>query len=115
MIFKPDVDPRDLDNMSPAVIMLIAFYFQFCFEHQLDCKVTSLIRPNDKGPHRDGRAVDLRINTWSEFYRDKFKHEVETRYNYLGAYSKSDGVQRVLIYHDAGVPDNLHCHLQTKH
>ena len=34
MIFKPDVNPKDLDNMSPTIIMLIGVYFQFCFEHQ---------------------------------------------------------------------------------
>ena len=111
-LVKHTVNIEDLDMLNPTLYPVIGFLMMFCFEHNLECLITSAYRANDPGPHGDFRAVDFRANTWPEHHVEKFRREATEKYGHLGAYSRSDGKQRLVIFHGEGL--NYHGHIQCK-
>lgn len=68
--------------------------------------------------HADGRAADISLKGWTEEFIKKFMVTFENRYGHLGAYSKSDGAQRLLVRHNHRDPSGKllgdHLHVQVK-
>lgn len=62
--------------------------------------------------HLEGRAFDLRLKDWPENLRSELKIFFESKYGYLGAISKSDNKQNLVVIHGSG--DNVHAHFQVK-
>lgn len=113
--FKDDVDPGEYEMLSMTLYPLIGFYLSFCYEHDLDCKITSLV--NDyKGKrvsrsHAEMRAADLSVMSWSEFMIEKFVFEGNKKFKSVAAVSKRDGKPRAFVYHNGS---GWHIHAQVK-
>ena len=61
--------------------------------------------------HKEGRAADCSVNGWSEEFIAKFIEFFTDKYGHLGAVSKSDGKQRLIVDH---VGTARHLHIQIK-
>lgn len=62
--------------------------------------------------HQEGRAFDLRLKDWPKNFIDDLKIFFETKYGYMGAVSKTNGLINLVVIH--GVGDNLHAHFQVR-
>ena len=109
MRIKEELDPLELTMLHASLYPVLGLLMQFCYTHNVPCVITSLIR-SDSSSHKTGRAVDVSIKGWKEIQIEAFKHMAEVRYGYLGAYSKSDNKQRLVVDHGPV----RHLHLQVK-
>ncbi len=112
MFVKHDVDIKDLNMLHPLMLPILGFLMTYCFDHNLECRITSLYRAGDNGPHGDNpcRAVDFSVHGWEQKDILRFKNDITIKYGYLGAISRSDHQQRIVIFHGEGA--NYHGHLQ---
>ena len=64
--------------------------------------------------HAEGRGVDISTKGFGPKDISDLISYLEKRVGHLGAYSKSDNIQRVAIYHDAGSGHHLHLQVSKK-
>ena len=114
---KPDVLITDLQKVNPRLLLVLSHFVSFCYENNLPCLITSIMEDNPSiervsSTHSSGRGFDASSRGWGP-------HEIRSCVDYmerevldLGAYSSSDGAQRVVIYHDSG--HGAHFHFQVK-
>jgi len=104
-------DFREFQTVTPPLIIVLGFYFHFCEMRNLNCRVTNITHQYDQSislTHADGRAFDGSIIGWPEPAIDDCLDYMDENAGHFGAYSASDGVQRVVVRHDAGLGDHLH-------
>jgi len=105
----------NLNIFHPSLKLAYAFLITFCVENDLPFNITSMHRSGDSGPHGSLplRAFDFSIKGWEEVDMLKFEHEINLKYEYLGAKSLSDNVQRLVIFHEVEGRGSLHGHIQV--
>lgn len=62
--------------------------------------------------HQEGRAADVRIKNWPEWFKQKFEVTFEARYPHYAAVSKTTMQPQLIVYHDNG--NGTHAHIQIK-
>lgn len=60
--------------------------------------------------HLEGRAADLRVRDWPEWFRIKFETHFESKYKHHAAISKISGKSNLIEIHNNG--NGEHCHIQ---
>ena len=109
--FKENVLVTDLQMLRPDMLIVLSYLSWWCFKHNLPCRVTSIIdhvETRVSRTHDDGRAVDISTRGFGPSEIERLIKYLNERVGILGAYSKSDGVQRVAVYHDAGMGHHIH-------
>lgn len=61
--------------------------------------------------HTEGRAADIRVITWPNYFRDKFEKYFELKYSGWAAISLQTGKPNLILIHDNN--NGLHCHIQV--
>lgn len=61
--------------------------------------------------HREGRAFDVAIRTWTPSILRMFVSHFESKYSHLGAVSKTDNVRRFVVSKPHGTGPHLHIQL----
>ena len=114
--FKPEVNMNDLTKIYPKLWIVLAEFQIWCFENQQKCVITSIIgnTPGRKfSGHSQGRCFDASTRGWEKLMIYKCKHFFNKRFREIAAFSKSDGVARLCIYHK--VKDGkFHLHFQLR-
>lgn len=116
---KDGVNPGDWKKVNPKLLVVADFAINYCDNVNLPILVTSVIRPKIKGVsktdiHSDGRAFDLSVKGWSHADIKSFVSAINNGLN-VGAYSKSDGLEREAIFEDGVTAGKgAHLHLQVR-
>jgi len=118
--FSDGVNNLDLLFCHPAILVIIAYVNFFCFQHGIDFKVTSIIRTEKENKalksksktHTEGRAFDFSSKNIPLDKLHMLIHELNVLFGHLGAYSSTDGIQRVIIIHNANNSTGSHAHVQ---
>tara|TARA_R100000388_G_C7197296_1_gene136597 strand:- start:9 stop:398 length:390 start_codon:yes stop_codon:yes gene_type:complete len=111
-VVKDDCDLNDITDFEPALWILFTNSILFCKRHNIEFRITSLVkdRKNVKAvstTHEDHRAFDISHRTeggWNDILRNKFKYELNRDFVEIGAISYSDQRSRPCIYK----PDHFH-------
>jgi len=115
LTLKENVLVTDLQMIRPDLFIVLGYVSWWCFNNNLPCRVTSVI---DDVPqrvtktHSQGRAIDVSTRGFGPKNISDLISFLEEKVGHFGAYSKSDGKQRVAIYHDVGM--GPHIHIQVK-
>ena len=114
---KENVLVTDLQMIRPDLLIVLSHLSWWCFNNNLPCRITSIM---DDTPlritrtHAEGRGVDISTKGFGPKDISDLINYLEKRVGHLGAYSKSDNIQRVAIYHDAGSGHHLHLQVSKK-
>jgi hypothetical protein len=115
--FADDVDPRDLELIEPALLILINAANLYCYRFNLPFQITSIQsdRENIKSvskTHEQGRAIDISVKGWTDTHVHRFVYLLNQDYADIAAISYSDNQPKAAVYHDAGY--GSHIHLQVR-
>jgi len=108
---KESVLVTDLQMIRPDLLIVLSYVSWWCFNNNLPCRITSIM---DDAPqrisrtHAEGRAIDISTKGFGPRDITALLKYLEDKVGHLGAYSKSDNIQRVAIYHNAGSGHHLH-------
>lgn len=114
---KPECDPLDWERCNPKLLILAAFYLDFCEKHKIPILFTSIIRSMIPGvskshTHDEGRAFDFSVHGWTTDLIDEFldlarkSPEVQK----IGAITASGSVV-AFLFHDG---TSFHGHAQVR-
>ena len=122
---KEGVSLEDMKMLHPNLLILWTATILYCSERNLPCIMNSLVNDREavtsiSKTHEEGRAFDMSsINPknwtgtlWDKWERLRFVNFMNANYGKFGAYSKSDGKQRVVIFGDSRHLN--HFHVQCK-
>jgi hypothetical protein len=113
-LIKDGVDIRDLQKISPNLLIVLGHFILFCKKRKLRCCLTSimdLVSGRVSKTHEQGRAFDASIRGWTmDDIQACIEHMSEVCGD-LGAHSLNDGLQRVVVFH-TGTAE--HFHFQVK-
>lgn len=112
---KPEVDMEDFKQMKPLLIVVFGYFLQFCAENKINPNLTHILgdlHVSKSRTHSEGRAFDVSTRGWTAKQIDDCIVYMNDKVGHLGAYSASDGKQRVIVRHDAGMGDHFHCQIK---
>ena len=113
-IKKPDVKAEELLAIDWKLLIVLGYFKKFCLMENITCRITSIterVEGRISRSHEDARAFDASVAEFSKGEIIKGIDFMEKQVGGLGAYSKSDGKQRVVVYHDVG--RGAHFHFQV--
>ena len=108
---KNEINFEDFKEVDAKLIIVLGYFSLFCYENKLDCKISSIkeeVQGRQTTTHRDGRAFDASIRSFGNGDILKCIEFMNKHVGHLGAYSASDGEQRVIVYHDIGKGPHFH-------
>ncbi len=109
---KDEIDFGEFKDVHPSLIIVLGYFSLFCHENKLNCKISSIkeevVTQRQTKTHSDGRAFDASVKPFSDGDILKCIAYMEKHVGHLGAYSYSDGEQRVIVYHDVGRGRHFH-------
>lgn len=114
LIFKDGVDVNDLKKVSPNLLIVLGYYVLFCKSKNLRCCITSIsdfVEGRVSETHEKGRAFDASVTFWKMSDVNDCINFMNEKVGHLGAISKKDMVQRVVVFH-MGTAE--HFHFQVK-
>lgn len=114
---KDDIILEDLQDLQPAMWVLLTAAIMYCKENNLTCRITSII--NDRkhlknvrsSSHSEGRAIDLGVRDsdgWNDVHIQRLCFRLNEAYKDIAAISASDHVPR------AAIAKSNHIHLQVR-
>jgi hypothetical protein len=117
---KDDCRLGDMTALHPALYLILSFVLQYCNDHGLECRITSLASDRDgvisvSTTHEDGRAFDLGIREsggWSEFHVKRLVQTVNKAFQKIAAVSVASG--RPVAAYAASHGTGPHIHFQVK-
>jgi hypothetical protein len=115
--FKHDIDSGDLEEVKPALWILLTRAVLYCDSHSLPLTITSIKSDRENiesvsKSHEDFRAIDVSVRGWTDQHIHRFVYMMNRDYSDIAALSYSDNKPRAAIYHDSGYGD--HIHLQVR-
>lgn len=120
--FKYVEDAANYDDLTPSAKIVFNDMIDYCAKKNQTFLISSFISTVTEddalervsSAHREGRAFDLSITTWSDEQKKEFVryYNNDSMLKTLGAYSLSDNVQRLVVHHNSGFGD--HIHVQVK-
>ncbi len=113
---KHDVNIEDLTEMTPYALILLGATVAYCYNHKLECNITSLkeeVTGRVSSSHRDGRAFDLSTKQWKLKDIEKLCNYTNGKYKTISAISASDLKPRACVYHKIE-GSAYHLHLQVR-
>jgi hypothetical protein len=113
-IKRPDVDPEEFLGLDWKLYIVIGYFKLFCEKNKLECCLNSIkefISGRISKSHEEGRAFDASTKQMTQEQIDNCISFMNEKVGFLGAYSKSDKKQRVVIYHNSG--NGYHLHFQV--
>lgn len=116
--FKNSEAAKGFLSLNIEILKIIPYMIEWCDKNSLPFVITRSLSENIEGisksdTHPEGRAIDVSVKGWPS---DKIA-EFENHWNNhgfcksYGAISSSDGIQRLVKYHN-GV--GFHFHIQVK-
>ena len=116
-IFKYDKDIERSYLLHPAAFLVLARARQWAHDRDLPFVITSTVSTKKEDEainrqtktHRQGRAFDLSVQSWSTDDIDDFKCDMEKELGGYGAISASDLARRLIVVHTGTAP---HIHAQ---
>lgn len=115
MTLKSEVNLDDLRYAHPRLLIILGYFGLFAKNSQLPYCITSLFTDKVEGrksqTHAQGRAGDASVQGWTYVQIQRCIDFMNEHCGHLGAYSARDGIQRVIVYHNAG--SGNHFHMQT--
>lgn len=110
---KDGVVLEDLQNITPAMWVVLTAVIMYCKRHGLELVLTSIINDRDNvkaisKTHDTGRGLDIRIADWPEVHRQKLCFMLNNNYKDIAAISYSDRRPRCAIL------KSDHIHLQVR-
>lgn len=115
---KDGVNP-EYQTMHPQIFVVLGHLFMWCQSNGLTCTLTSTnekVGFNRKSrTHQEGRAVDVRVWSFTEDQIKALTAYLNKTCGHLGAISTKDGERRLIVRHgtEAGGRGD-HLHLQVK-
>lgn len=101
----------ELQKVSPLLIIVLGHFLTFAQKNNLPVVITNVgttFHVSQSKTHIEGRAFDASVNGWNKLKISELIAYMEKSVGHLGAQSVSDGKQRVVVYHDAGLGYHLH-------
>ena len=116
-IFKYDKDIERSHFLHPTAFLVFARARQWAHDKDLPFVVTSTVSTKEEDDvinrqtktHRQGRAFDMSVQSWSTDDIDDFKCDMEKELGRYGAISASDLARRLIVVHTGTAP---HIHAQ---
>ena len=108
---KQDVLITELQQVRPDMLVVLAYFSLFCWENNLEGVGTSVfeeITDRATKTHTEGRAVDVSVKGFGPRDITNCIEYLNENVGHLGAYSLSDGKQRVAVYHNVGLGPHIH-------
>lgn len=115
--FVCEDDIKELQYVSPWIIVIIADIILWALAKKLPVRLTSLLRDHNDGiseseTHQQGRAVDLGVIGWTKKDIDDCANYINEKYKLVGATSSKTGKPNTCYYHNNG--NGWHFHIQVK-
>lgn len=115
--FTSQDDIKELEHVSPWILVILADVIMWSLERKLPVTVTSIMREMNDGisqseTHQTGRAIDLSVKGWSQTHIENLAAYINLKYQAIGAISASDGKSRACYYHNNG--NGWHFHIQVR-
>ena len=112
---KDGVNLEEIQKMKPLLFVVLGYFLEFCQLHNLPAKITnigSVFHVSVSTTHSEGRAFDASVKGWTKRDISDCIQFLDDKVGYAGAYSLSDGKQRVAVYHDAGLGPHFHMQIR---
>jgi len=117
--FKDGQTASEFDSIEVSLQRILNDMSRYCELSGRKFTITDLISSADDDTrlgrvstsHREGRAADVSVKGWTDEFIKQFTDFFENVYGSLGAISKSDGKQRLIVDH---VGTARHLHIQIK-
>ena len=110
--FKDCVDPHELTEVSPWILVLIADASMWCQKNDCVLIITRMIDDPFPGVSvsdtHHGRALDQSLKGWSEEKITAFKQYMTAKWGVMGAISRDTGTRTIVKDHDVGLGRHLH-------
>lgn len=92
---------------------------KYCSAHGMEYVITDIMSDafEDKKlnrvskSHSEGRAWDVRILSWPQWFKEKFKKNFEKVYEMWAATSSKTMQKNLIVYHDNGNGSHAHCQI----
>ena len=116
--FESEKPLTELMFIRPELRYTFSALSEFCFKNSIPVRITSIVRTIDvistSETHQTGRAMDISTKDWTKKQKidvKRFLKGWDTLHEY-GAISKTDKINKLAIFHNAGQGDHLH--IQTR-
>lgn len=115
--FNCDDDPRELGDLSPWLLVVLADVVLWATPKRLPVTITSIVRKTDDGisassTHQSGRAFDLSVKGWSQTSIGLLAKYINDKYAANLGTSGNGKNPIVCLYHNNG--NGWHFHFQVK-
>jgi hypothetical protein len=125
MKFKYKKDQTRFNDLPKILKEIAQDIDDWCDEMSIDWTITATWTTKEEDEkdnrisltHRNKRAIDFVPIGWSDFDIKEFTAYYTQKYGHHGAFSKADGKQRLIIYHENNNKkgSKKHFHLQISH
>jgi hypothetical protein len=117
IVFKNEKDKRNITLIfQPLQAIAIEMDSWLRSNYKIDLCITATLSTlaedqalnRVSSSHREGRAFDVAIRTWSPTVLRSFIEFFNAKYSDLGAVSKTDGIRRFIVHKNHGTGPHLH-------
>lgn len=101
----------DLTRLRPEALRVLSYFVQYCNNEGLPAEITNItgkFAQSKSNVHPEGRGFDASTREWTARQVFKCIRYMTEKCGHLGAYSASDGKQRLVIHHDIGLGEHFH-------
>jgi len=115
--YKDDALLLHLPYIHPILFFVYADMNKYCYEAGLPFVTTRILGEKIPGvsvsdTHKEGRAFDFSVRDWTDADIERFAEHFNNKYaNIYGAYSYSDGLPRLAVFHNG---KGWHFHIQIR-
>lgn len=119
--FKTERAMEGFNKLVPQLQELCEAMWFFCAENEQPFMITETVTTDEEDKalkrvsdsHRSHRAVDIRTRGWPSEFREKFIKYFSEKYADIAA-TNSAGEKRLMVYHDSGFGEHIHCQLNRE-
>lgn len=119
--FKGSKEKERFDLLHPRMKELCEEMAFYCATNEMPFVLTETVTTDEEDKalkrvsdsHRSHRAVDIRTREWPSEFREKFIKYFSEKYADIAA-TNSAGEKRLMVYHDSGFGEHIHCQLNRE-
>lgn len=136
--YKEEVNNLDLNFIHPNLFLILGFISKYCHDNNINLVISSIIRTPEENKklgavsktHIEGRAIDISLRKEHGWTYEKIQNLVndlnyitdtecymdgrQNPFYQIGAISKSDKRQRVIVVHKNHTGLGDHAHIQVR-
>jgi hypothetical protein len=111
------VEPLSLLALNPVLFLIIADMNLYCYRHKIPFVITRTVDHvvydgQVSRSHSESRAADLSIKGWTTKDITDFEHHFENKYKSYAAIGYESGKPNLIVHHNIGLGDHLHCQIK---